>query len=590
LSLFDWIIVILLTATTMVVGFFFHKRATKNIQSFFLSDRKLSWVVAGVSMSATMFASDTPLWVTSLVREYGICYVWQYWAPFIGCALAAVLFARLWRRMGVMTDVEFIECRYSGRTASVLRIIDGSTQALFFCPLIIGWVIKAMEAIARETMGLPIEYRLFSTVSVVALALVMCTMSGLWGVVYASLFQFAIAVVGTLVFAYMSVRYVGGLSEMVAQLSTMESWSGHSLNIVPSIGENHNQMSAWNALGYFGILWWVVASPGGYQAQKILACRSTRDSSLAVLLYTIMYYGLLCWPWILIALCSMIIFKELPQGVTNDSIYPRMVVTVLPSGMRGLLVASFVAAFISTVSTLFNWGSSYLVNDVYKRFFVVDGSDRHYIYVAKITTLIIGFIGGLISFLAKDIQQLLTISFVILSGRVAVSILRWFWWRINASGDLAATIAAWVLAFLLLFVKIFDKPVQKVFRLDKGVLFSSDPDLLGARMLFMVILVTMIAVIVSYLTKPTEKKCIKAFVEKARPPRFFWRPIIEKFDCQYHEEEKLGQTLVSWFIATLCVGSLIFGIGKILLGYPLIGTVLGLTFLISLWITIKRIS
>jgi len=294
LQFLDWLVIVGYLFLTIGLGLYFTRRAGRSMDAFFVSGRSLPWYLAGVSMIATSFASDTPLWISALVRQYGIYYIWQYWAPAIGSALAIVLFARLWRRMGVLTDIEFLELRYSGRAAAWVRGWSGFTQALLFCPLIISWVTKAMETITREAMGLPPEYRLWTTIVVVGVALVSCALSGLWGVVYTDLFQFILATVGTIILAFLAVRAVGGLEMMVERLTALEEWSGSELLIRPSVGAAGNQMSVWNAIGYFGILWISVALAGGYQAQRVLACRDSRHASLAMLLHTMLYYAVIC--------------------------------------------------------------------------------------------------------------------------------------------------------------------------------------------------------------------------------------------------------------------------------------------------------
>ena len=576
-------------ALMISIGLYFTRRASTNIQSYFVSGRSLPWYIAGSSLIATSFAADTPLWVSSLVRQYGVYYIWQYWAPFIGAALAVVLFARLWRRMGVMTDVEFLERRYSGKIAGVLRFWEGASLSLFFCPLIIGWVTKAMETITREAMGLPEQYRILTTVIVVAVALSLCALSGLWGVVYTDFLQFLVATIGTVTLAVMAVRHVGGLDALVEHLTNSEQVSPNVMKIVPSIGHGNDQMSVWNAIGYFGILWWMVAASGGYQAQRLLACKDSKHSSYAMLMHTIFYYGLVCWPWIIVALCSLIILPELGEGVSQDSAYPRMIVTILPIGMRGLLIAALLAAFISTISTMFNWGSSYVIHDVYKRFIVRQASSSHYIWMSRLATIYMAAIGGIISFQAENIQQLLSIAFVIGSGRVVVSILRWFWWRLNAAGDLAAVISSWMLAVLLVFTDLFDHPARIVLGLSDGARFSTDNDLVGARMLFMVVTVTIITIIVTFLTKPTDDGRLKEFLQKVQPFRLFWKPVINRLHIEYQERDNLNRTLTSWLILVICVLTLIWGIGELLLGSPLKGVIALVLFLITLCLTIKRV-
>ncbi len=588
LDVIDWIVIGCFVALVMGVGIYFTGRAGSDISSFFVSGRKLVWYVSGVSLMATSFASDTPLWVASLIRKYGIYYIWQYWSPLIGGALAVALFARMLRRIGIITDVELIECRYSGSSAAALRFFGGFSGAVFLCPMIIGWVTKAMETTAREAMGLDPQYQMITTMMVVLVAVVMCSFSGLWGVVYTDFLQFIISTAGTLFLAFLAVRQVGGLETMVEKLSAMKDWPGHQLNINPSIGLGETQMSVWNAIGYFGLLWWGCSLCGGWIAQRLFACKNARHSTYAMLLHVVVYFGILAWPWIIVALCSMILFPDLGAGVNDDAAYPRMIVTLLPVGFRGILIAAMLAAFISTVSTIFNWGSSYLVNDVYKRFFVRNAGDRHYVTVSRIATVLLGVAGGVISFFATDIQQLLTIFYVATTGLMIISALRWFWWRLNAAGELAGTIASWVISALMIFARVFDRPVQALF--DTDMLLSSDPNLLGARMLFVTVAVTLIAIIVSLLTKPTSEEKLEEFIRRAKPLHFFWKPVIARMGGDYHEPEKFGRTCLSWLLAAVCIFSVLYGIGKLLLCEYLTGLAWLVVFAITLTLTIRRVE
>ncbi len=581
----DWLVVIAFTGGIMAIGFYFTRRAGKNIESYFISGRSIKWYVAGSAMVASTFAADTPLWVCSLVRQYGVYYIWQHWCQFIGYSLAIVLFARLWRRMSVVTDIEFLEMRYTGKAAKTLRFWEGSTKALISCPLIIGWVTKAMETITRESMGIPPEYSLWTTALVVGFSIMMCTFAGQWGVTYTGALQFVVATIGTVMLAVMAVNYVGGLDVMVSKLS-----AGNTLKMLPQIGNGADQMSAWNVVGYFGILWFYNGLCPEFTAQRILSCKDTRHSSFMMLMYSIVSGGLIIWPWIIVGLCSIIVLPNLGVGVSHDAAYPRMIMTVLPIGLRGVLVAALLAAFISTITSLFNWGSSYFVNDVYKRFLVPDASDSHYIVTARLATVFIGVTGALISFFAKDIQQLLTINYVILSGTAVIGIMRWLWYRMTPIGDLAGIITAWVLAFLILFARAFDGPARFVLGLDAETKFSSDPNLLGARMLFVILMVVLVVVIVSLFTKQTNQKHLREFVSKARPPRLFWNKIVRQLDYENYKCEEVGKTLLNWLITAICIFSFIFGVGKLLLGSPKLGLVCLSVFAITLYVTIRQIN
>ena len=588
LELIDYLVIGVILLSLIGVGLYFTKKGGEDMDAFFVSGRSLPWYIGGTSMIATSFAADTPLWVSSLVRSHGVHYIWQFWAPLIGSVLAVVYFARKWRRMAFVTDIEFMEARYDGAPAKTLRGWTGAWGALVICPLISAWVIKAMETIGREAVGLPPESQLAVTVAVVTVAILMCGLSGLFGVVYTDFIQFILATVGTILLAILSVREVGGLGAMVEQLRAMTEWGGNQLSIAPQIGSETGQMSVWNAIGYFGFLWIGVGLSGGYQAQRLLASRSPKDASYAQLMHTVVYFGLMAWPWILVALCSMILIP-VDDVADQSAAYPRMIVMILPIGLRGLLVAALLAAFISTISTLFNWGSSYLVNDIYRRFINPKATEKNYVFIARIATVFMAAAGAYISIQAENIQQLLTLAYVLGSAGVVPGVLRWLWWRTTGKGELIALVVGWILTILLLFVKAFDGPATQLLGLEDGVAFSSDPNLVGARMFLMVVGVGLAAVVGSLLTKPEDMDQLKRFAMRARPFAFGWRPVIQQMEVVYVEQEPLGRTMLSWALGLVSVVSLLVGCGKFLLGSPLTGLVLLGVGAVTLALTLRRI-
>lgn len=607
----DWIIVVVFVVGSMSVGLLFTRRASRNVSSFFVSGRTLTWYICGMAWVAGGFASDTPLWVSALVRSQGIHYAWKYWGPLIGWTLAAVLFARLWRRLGVVTDVELLENRYSTKLAGFLRMWEGGFKALIYCPLVIAWVVKAMEVISREAMGLPEDYQLLTTAIVVGLGLIMCTMAGLWGVVATGTLQFGIATGGTILLAVMAVHHVGGLDTLVTHLKGLDGWPGQDLNFLPRPGDagGIGTMPLWNILGIFGVLWWSAAYCGDYAAQRVLACRDGRHASLGVLFFALLYFPIMAWPWLIVGLCSLVTFP-LTMGADGilvdtlgDSAYPRMMVEVLPIGFKGFMVAALIAAFISTITTLFNWGSSYTVNDIYRRFLVRKASDRHYVRVSRLATIGMAVLGGYISYQAASIEQLLKISWVILPASTVVGLLRWLWWRQNAAGDLAGTITAWSLGTCLAFLS-FEKVdwtagprawvdgvaarALDFIGLASDASFILSDELLGARMLFLTAMVAGMSVLVSLLGRPTDMEHLKKFVLRARPPKFLWRPVLVATGCDYESPETLRRILVSWLLAATAVIALVFAIGKLLLGEPMLGLAnLGL-FAVSAFLIVKR--
>jgi len=589
LNAWDWVTILVFLAGSVSIGLYFTGRGGRDMVSYFVSNRSLPWYIAGVSIIATNFASDTPLWVSSLVRQYGIQTVWQFWAPLIGGALCAVLFARLWRRMGVITDIEFLELRYQGKSAAILRFWLGASGAVIICPLIISWVAKAMATIAQEVMGIPSQYQIYTTAAVLAIGLLTCVFSGLYGVVYTDLIQFFAAWIGTLSLAILAVNRVGGVSAMLEQLTNLQGWAGKNLDILPQIGpQAEGKLSIWNAVLFFG-LWWVGFSVGGqHTTQRLLACRDSRHASYAHMLYIFIYFAVLAWPWILVALCSMILIPDLGTGVSHDSAYPRMIVQILPTGLRGLLVAALIAAFISTINTIFNWGSSYLVNDVYKRFLVPKAPDRHYVLIGRIATAGLALLGGYFSLQAKNIQELLNVFYAVYGSMMFLNFLRWFWPRLNAAGELAASVAGWLIAAWLIFGKLNDIAVR-ILHLPEGVLFNRDHDYLGARVLLLLLCSTITGIVVSLITKPVDDDRLALFVQKARPLKIFWKRIITQYGIEYKQMETTSRTLVSWVVLVISVLSLLIGIGRFITGSRSVAWGCMLVFVLTLLWSIVRV-
>jgi Na+/proline symporter len=403
--------------------------------------------------------------------------------------------------------------------------------------------------------------------------------------------QFGVATVSTILFAVLAIHRVGGLSEMVAKLNALQGWEGHTLNFFPKIGA---QMSVWNAIGYFGIFWWasslVTTGFSGISAQRVLACRDSRHASFAVLFNQIVYHAVIAWPWILVALCSLILIPNLGDGIAHDNAYPRMIVKIMPVGLAGLVIVAMLAAFMSTISTMFNLGSSYLVNDVYQRFLVKNASPGHYVNVGRLLTVLLAVVGGIIAYNAENIQSLLTIMYVLVSGPVFLGIFRWFWWRITGTAEVVVLIVNWTVTPLMLFGKIFDPLMARVLSLGPDTPFSSHPDLLGARILFMVVLCAVITVTVSLVTRPTDDKTLREFILTVKPFRYLWQPVLKRLDIDYEEPESLGRTLVSWCFSVICGYALLLGIGKLLFGEPLQAVIYIAVFVVTLYWTVKRID
>lgn len=582
----DYLSIAAMLLATIGIAIYFTKSGGRDMESYFVSGRSLPWFAAGASLTATSFAADTPLWVTALVREHGIHFVWQFCAPFTGAVLTAVYFGRRWRRMALITDVEMVELRFGGGFAKFLRGWSGSFGALVMCPLMCGWVIMAMETISREALGLPSEMRVYVTIGVVLLAIVVSTFGGLSGVVYSDFFQLILATIGTVILAGMSVWAVGGPAAMVEKLQAIPDWSGSGLNLLPSIGSQPGQLPFWDALTFI-LLGFSIAIGGGYNAQRLLACKNSSHASGAQLLHTILYYALMPWPWIIVALCSIILIPHLPTA-ENGSAYPKMMMMILPAGLRGLLVAALLAAFISTITTLFNWGSSYLMNDVFRRFLKPDASEHTYVVASRFATVLIAGAGASVALMADSILQLLSIFYVLGAGGIIVAFAQWFWWRLNRYGSIAGLIAGWVVVIAMLVFKIFDTPMALLLGLEDGVEFSTAERLTGARMLFSVLVVTAVTLVVTLLTPPEPMEGLKKFLLRARPFAFGWKPVIRELGEPYDPVESFGRTMVSWLIGMVMVLSLLCGIGELILGETAIGIACLTLATATLWWTLAR--
>ena len=582
----DYISIILMIVATIGIAIYFTKSGGKDMESFFVSGRSLPWYASGASLTATSFAADTPLWVTALVREHGIHFVWQFCAPFTGAVLTAVYFGRRWRRMAFLTDVELVEARFGGGFAKLLRGWSGAFGALVICPIMCGWVIKAMETISREALGLPREMSIYVTIGVVVVAMVVSTFGGLSGVVYSDFFQLILATIGTILLAVMSVWAVGGLGVMVDKLHALPEWSGNKLQLLPEIGSGAGQLPFWDAVTFI-LLGFSIAIGGGYNAQRLLACKDSNHASKAQLLHTICYYALMPWPWIVVALCSMILIPNLPAA-DQGSAYPKMLMMILPVGLRGFLIAALLAAFISTITTLFNWGSSYLMNDVFRRFIKDDAPAHRYVVLGRFATVLIAVAGATISIVADSIIQLLTIAYVLGSGGIIVALAQWFWWRMNRYGAFAGLIVGWVVVIGMLVFKVFDAPMASLLNLEDGVKFSTAERLTGARMLFAIASVTSITILVTLLTPPEPMENLKRFLLKARPFAFGWQPVIKELDAPYEPIETFRRTLLSWCIGMVMVLSLIFGIGEMILGSAAFGIGCLVVSALSLWWSLRR--
>ena len=566
LTLADWVVVALYFLFNVAVGLYYKSRASQNTAEFFLSGRNVPWWLAGTSMVATTFAADTPLVVTGLVAQNGIAGNWLWWNLLASGMLTVFFYARLWRRSGVMTDIEFAEIRYAGPPAAFLRGFRAIYLGLLINCIILGWVNLAMAKILQLVFGVSKGEALWIVVGMIALTSAISTLSGLWGVLVTDLFQFVIKMGMVIVLAVVAVQAVGGMGEMRLKLAAIDQVRGATtggqgsvLSFVPDVG------SAWMPMitffVYIAVNWWATWYPGaepgggGYVAQRMLSAKDEKNSLLATLWFNIAHYAIRPWPWILVALASLILFPNLKDPETG---YIRVMIDYLPSSLRGLMVAAFAAAFMSTIATQLNWGASYLVNDFYRRFVRRDAAESHYVTASRLATAVLTVVSAAVAFRIESIGGAWRVLIITGAGTGAVLLLRWYWWRINAWSEVSAMITAFVVSVLLQTV---------------GGLKSDQPLDFAHIVLVTVAVTTVVWLAVTFLTRPEADATLVAFYRRTRPSRAGWGPVAALAPDVRPSADGLAN-LIDWVAGCVLVYGVLFGVGKMLLQETAAGLVL----------------
>ena len=554
----DWSIVALYFLFNVAVGLYYKRRAGRDTAEFFLSGRNVPWWLAGTSMVATTFAADTPLAVTGLVARNGVAGNWLWWNLLASGMLTVFFYARLWRRAGVMTDIEFSEIRYAGRPAAFLRGLRALYLGVLINCIILGWVNLAMVKILQLLFGVGKLEALALVLGLIALTSAISTLSGLWGVLVTDLFQFVIKMGMVIVLAVVAVHAVGGIDAMKEKLALLPG-HGSVLSFVPDVG------SAWMPLitffVYIGVNWWATwyhgAEPGGggYIAQRMFSAKDEKHSVLATLWFNIAHYAVRPWPWILVALASLILFPGLADPETG---YVRVMIDYLPSSLRGLMVAAFAAAYMSTIATQLNWGASYLVNDCYRRFLRRDATERHYVRASQVATVLLTVVSAVATFYMGSIAGAWKLLIVTGAGTGTVLLLRWYWWRINAWSEVSAMIAAFAVSVLLQTAGGFDS--------DRPVDFAW-------IMLITVAITTGAWLAVTFLTRPEPEGTLVAFYRRTRPSRAGWGPVAALAPDVRASADGLAN-LLDWAAGCVLIYGALFGVGKLLLHETLPGVVL----------------
>ena len=573
LSPIDWLVVAAYFAFNLAIGLYYRKNATRSVSDFFVGGRKVVWWLAGTSMVATTFAADTPLAVTGLVARNGIAGNWIWWSMALSGIMTVFFYARLWRRAGVLTDVEFAEIRYGGSPARFLRGFRALYLGLPINLIIMGWVNLAIVKILMLILGLTKVQALVIAVAIMFITASISTLSGLWGVLVTDLFQFVLKMSMVILLAIFAVKSIGGIGGLVAGIRSIEQERGATgslLSFVPDI--NSTWMPLITFLVYIAVNWWASWYPGaepgggGFIAQRILCAKDEKHSLLATLWFNLTHYALRPWPWILVALVAVVKFNSDPAFAADpESGYIRIVMTDLPVSLRGLMIAAFAAAYMSTIGTQLNWGASYLVNDFYRRFLVRRRGEKHYVAIAQLTTMLLMFLSAIVTFFMGSIADAWKFIIALGAGTGLVYLLRWFWWRINAWSEVAAMIAAFTTSLT----------VQVGFHLSE-----SDPKEFAYIVLVTVGVTTAVWLAVTFLTKPEPKEILLAFYRRVRPNAALWGPIAREATDVIPQKDGLFN-LMDWLLGVAMIYALLFGVGKIIFGQLVIGVVLmagGLAF------------
>lgn len=589
----DWIIVAISILICFVPALFFGKRSGKSTAEFFASGRSVPWWLAGISMVATTFSSDTPNLVANFVRTQGVAGNWQWWAFTLTGISTVFFFARLWRRSGVMTDLEFYELRYSGKAARAVRGFRAVYLGLFFNCIIMASVNLAACKIANVLFGLS---RWETLAGVGLLNVVFAAHSGLWGVLVIDMVQFFIKMAAVIAAAYFAVQLpqVGGLSGLVEKLSHRTGPGGlNYLNMLPDFSNNWDLAVAVFVMP-LAVQWWAVwypgAEPGGgsYIAQRMLASKTEKDALGGTLFFNLAHYVLRPWPWILTGLASLIVYPELsdirkafpnvdPSLVGHDMAFSAML-KFLPVGWIGLMVGGLIAANSSTILTHLNWGASYLVHDFYRRFIHQGDTEKHYVMAGRLATVLLFVLSSATVFVLQTAQDNFNIMLQVGAGTGLLYLLRWFWWRITAWCEIVAMVGSFAVSILFLILH------------KSGTHLGTAPELL-----FTVIITTLCWVIMAYVGPQTDRETLVSFYKKVRPFGPGWRRIrieagVSAEEAAAHtREDNIPLAMLGWVAGTALVWSGLFTVGNFLygrMGYTLaLLVVLLVSGSVVIWVT-----
>ncbi len=563
----DWLIVGIYVLSAIGIGLFFTKKAAKSSTDFFVAGRSLPWIIAGTSIVATTFSSDTPIFVAGMTREDGFSSNWFWWSGLIGGMAGVFFFAKLWRRTKALTDVEFVAQRYdAGPATNILRGFKVFFHGVFENCVVIASVTLAMSKAIDVILDLPataaftlpfigdISWNAAILILLGGVAVLYSALSGLYGVVYTDLIQFALAMVGSISLAYFAYKSASGGEGMMAKLQESPDFSNALTRIVPDLSLNPMNVGTATFLILVTVMWWGNAPGQGYLVQRLLATKSERDSMLALLWFNFCHYVIRSWPWLTVGLLSLIYFKaDAPElmnaagAYDSERAFPAMIDMFLPVGLKGVMVASLLAAFMSTLDTHLNWGASYLVNDFYQPFINKDANSKHIVAISRWSMVVLTIIAVILATKLTGIIDAYKYLAVIGSGLAVIMIARWFWWRVNAAAELSAVATSLILGNLLTYFMQNPEGVD-LFAIRAGI------NLLGT---------TLVWVLVAYFSHPKPSPQTEEFYGAIRVGGPGWKLVREKTGLNPISGD-FGNSLIGWISGSAFIMSMLIGVGKLL--------------------------
>ena len=584
----DWAAIVGYLLITLILGLYFRGRSGKSTEDYFVSGRNVSWWLAGTSMVATTFAADTPLVVTGLVYANGVAGNWLWWSFLPSGMMTVFLFARLWRRSGLITDVQFAEMRYSGKPAAFLRGFRAVYLGLLMNCLILGWVTKAMVNIISTSMGISdFKALLICVFFLMPFTGIYVSLGGLWGVLWTDLFQFVLKMAIVISVAWYGVRAVGGMPQLLAKLAERRAALGSGASditaLLPDFSRGLTGEALWTLpvitfVVHLAVQWWAFWYPGaepgggGYIAQRIFSAKDERNGLLSVLWFNLAHYALRPWPWILTALVAVILYPNLAQPERG---FMLVAIHQTPHALLGILLAGFMAAFMSTVATQLNWGSSYLIEDFYRRFLKKEGSESHFVNASRLATAFLVLAAAAVAWQLTSVSAGWKIVLELGAGTGGVYLLRWYWWRVNAWSEISAMLAAMTTTLALHSSTLWNALVGR-----PQPFSGSDPVIFAKTTLCTTGITTLVWVAVTLFTAAEPNDTLIRFYTKVRPQITGWQPIA-KLAGEVQVTRDLGSNLLSWILGCVLIYSALFSIGKLCFGFYLEGLLLAVLAIAS---------